>query len=691
MSLFYKLLAAVLVAAGVVITYDLFQAKVERGSGEPRIRFDPETGRFAFYKPDIRVRIVYASMFGPGEPVMRVRDLWISRFEEEYSDRLAERQRVSIPEDEKRRFVARTLRRAKPAIKYARDTLKRIAGLTDPGDRQQAVKELESWLAGKGLLLMPLDARADVEAQHQALKKLVAALEGLLAEKDPAAKAEVLPRLVEVERRWQGRWVLTANRPRFLTGREVPDIIVGSKMELFALVQDDYAVAMDEPLPGEQAAPLDCPDTWGDPKRTWREAFIPSMLEEGVYTFLEDKTRADKVYMVPLRCTTFPIFYNEVLFQEAGIREVPRTWPEFIDVCEKLKAAGIIPLTADADVYSNMWQTWLTFRVLGPEGWETTICGVPGRAGEAAAPESVPPLRERYPLLIGGLVGGCVVPLGALVYFLLWRQRRSIALLIVCAGAVPAGVGVFAWRMLASAAMPSAGEARVSSPRWIDARHKAVYSSIRELRERGYFHKDFAGYKWPAAQRGFARGSAAMMICGSWLYQELGGYRDIASADVFRLSCFTFPAWPAGPDMSPEDRAAHDVRQRAFWGGISGLMVCKQGQATPHAIELVRYLSAKDHPYLVHWNGLISCMKDADFPPALKSIEAQFKSAPAIYSRAPNIYARRYASQVLQDRYIDFFMIPKGKAAYVTVEEFLKDLDRETTKYLQRGGEEYYE
>jgi len=617
LGLFYRYALVVLMIAAAVLAYDMLQARLERGQGSPRIRFDQATGRFTFHKPDIRVRIVYASMFGPGEPVMRVRDLWLSRFEEEYSQRLAREQGVTIPKAETKRFVDRTLRKAASAVRNARRTLIRIEGIARAAQKEQAVKELASWLAGRHILLMPMEARLGADAQLEALEKMVAALEVLLDEDDPASKVEVSPRLVEVERRWQGRWVLTANRPRFLTGREVPDIIVGSKMELFALVQDDYAVAMNDPLPGGTVAPLDSPDYWGDPKRTWREAFIANMLSEGVYTFLEDKSRADKLYMVPVRCTTFPIFYNEVLFKKAGIKSTPRTWPEFLDVCEKLKAANIVPLTADADVYCDFWQTWLTFRIVGPKNWERTISGA------------------------------------------------------------PANVAV---------------EKRRSDPPWTDPRHKAVYTAIRQLREKGYFHQDFAGYKWPAAQRSFAQGAAAMMICGSWLYQELGGYRDIASADVFKLNCFTFPRWPASADMTPQARAEHEKLQSGYWAGISGWMVCRQGQATEHAVELVKYLTARDHPYLVHWNGLISCMRDADFPPALKSIEKDFKSATAIFSRAPNIYARRFASQVLTDRYRDLFMtVDPGKAAYMTVDEFLAELADETRKYLTKGGERYYE
>jgi multiple sugar transport system substrate-binding protein/raffinose/stachyose/melibiose transport system substrate-binding protein len=42
-------------------------------------------------------------------------------------------------------------------------------------------------------------------------------------------------------------------------------------------------------------------------------------------------------------CTTL-IFYNKDYFKQAGIASVPEDWQQFLNVCEKLKSAGITPL-----------------------------------------------------------------------------------------------------------------------------------------------------------------------------------------------------------------------------------------------------------------------------------------------------------------------------------------------------------
>jgi ABC-type glycerol-3-phosphate transport system substrate-binding protein len=40
----------------------------------------------------------------------------------------------------------------------------------------------------------------------------------------------------------------------------------------------------------------------------------------------------------------FGIMYNKKIFADAGITKVPATWPEFLEACAKIKAAGIIPV-----------------------------------------------------------------------------------------------------------------------------------------------------------------------------------------------------------------------------------------------------------------------------------------------------------------------------------------------------------
>ncbi|HET7626826.1 MAG TPA: extracellular solute-binding protein [Bacillales bacterium] len=50
-----------------------------------------------------------------------------------------------------------------------------------------------------------------------------------------------------------------------------------------------------------------------------------------------------KVYGVPLSLNNAVIFYNTKIFEENGI-SVPKTWEDFVNVCETLKSKGITPI-----------------------------------------------------------------------------------------------------------------------------------------------------------------------------------------------------------------------------------------------------------------------------------------------------------------------------------------------------------
>jgi raffinose/stachyose/melibiose transport system substrate-binding protein len=59
-----------------------------------------------------------------------------------------------------------------------------------------------------------------------------------------------------------------------------------------------------------------------------------------------------KIYAVPFATQTMLIIYNTEVFAKAGVK-VPETWDELLEVCKKLKAAGIIPF---ANGTATAWQ-----------------------------------------------------------------------------------------------------------------------------------------------------------------------------------------------------------------------------------------------------------------------------------------------------------------------------------------------
>lgn len=68
-----------------------------------------------------------------------------------------------------------------------------------------------------------------------------------------------------------------------------------------------------------------------------------------------------KPYGVLLNVANWVMFYNTEAFEKAGIAATPTTWAEFIDACDKLKAAGYVPINAPT---TGGWMPFIWFSQL---------------------------------------------------------------------------------------------------------------------------------------------------------------------------------------------------------------------------------------------------------------------------------------------------------------------------------------
>lgn len=87
-----------------------------------------------------------------------------------------------------------------------------------------------------------------------------------------------------------------------------------------------------------------------DPGKPWKET-LPEYISEQMY--ISD----DAVPGYPTATSVVRIFYNKDMLEAAGA-EVPETWAEFMDACQKLKDAGNIPFAfpnATIDDLSWLW------------------------------------------------------------------------------------------------------------------------------------------------------------------------------------------------------------------------------------------------------------------------------------------------------------------------------------------------
>jgi raffinose/stachyose/melibiose transport system substrate-binding protein len=115
--------------------------------------------------------------------------------------------------------------------------------------------------------------------------------------------------------------------------------------------------------------------TWGnyllDLETLAKDADFEATANAGLMAACRDAAEGT-LKSIPYQPYVFAFFYNQSLFDKAGITEVPKTWEELLAVCEKLKAAGIIPLTSD-DAYINTNFGYHLARLIGNDNVEKVV------------------------------------------------------------------------------------------------------------------------------------------------------------------------------------------------------------------------------------------------------------------------------------------------------------------------------
>ncbi|MCZ7545440.1 MAG: ABC transporter substrate-binding protein [Anaerolineae bacterium] len=150
-----------------------------------------------------------------------------------------------------------------------------------------------------------------------------------------------------------GREIVTKLRTALNAGEAV-DLVDFDAPSLFgALVTGDAPLVMD--LTEALAGPAYGADT------PWSEMFVPGFLDQY-------KMETGETYFIPYQVITTAFWYDQRIFDEAGVEAAPQTWDEFIAAMDKIKEAGYAPLTQDAQVwfYNLMWFYLLSARLNGP-------------------------------------------------------------------------------------------------------------------------------------------------------------------------------------------------------------------------------------------------------------------------------------------------------------------------------------
>ena len=65
-----------------------------------------------------------------------------------------------------------------------------------------------------------------------------------------------------------------------------------------------------------------------------------------------------KLYAIPLNALGTGVYYNKKVFQDVGITQLPKNYSDFLNICEKIKKAGKVPLARGAkDMWTSLHET----------------------------------------------------------------------------------------------------------------------------------------------------------------------------------------------------------------------------------------------------------------------------------------------------------------------------------------------
>lgn len=113
---------------------------------------------------------------------------------------------------------------------------------------------------------------------------------------------------------------------------------------------------------------LDGPSAYGAPR--WRDDIDPNL-------FLFTKFGLKNNYSLPFTTYKSAWVYNKDAWKKAGLTDAdePKTWTQWFAVCEKLKAAGFIPIARQGDVQALSHTSWILMIALGRKQWDGLSSG----------------------------------------------------------------------------------------------------------------------------------------------------------------------------------------------------------------------------------------------------------------------------------------------------------------------------
>lgn len=190
---------------------------------------------------------------------------------------------------------------------------------------------------------------------------------------------------------------------------------------------------------------------------------------------------------------------------------------------------------------------------------------------------------------------------------------------------------------------------------WDDEKVLQGAKDIEDFASKGYFSKNIASNVYPAGQnQEFAPGDAAIIICGSWLPNEI---KD-SVADDLKWGYFNYPSVTDGKD----DSTANNIANQVF-------AINKDSKMSEEAMELITYITTGDFDKQMISDAMSIPTDQANadaWPDELAEVKPGFDATATYYDWAVGVENNADLTPVLSENVV------KLMAGDIKANEFIK-------------------
>lgn len=190
---------------------------------------------------------------------------------------------------------------------------------------------------------------------------------------------------------------------------------------------------------------------------------------------------------------------------------------------------------------------------------------------------------------------------------------------------------------------------------WDNEKVLKALKDYEDFAKKGYFSENIAGNVWPDGQnKEFAPGEAGIIICGSWLPNEI---KNMVAED-FEWGYFNYPSVDGGKD----DNTVNNIACQTF--GIN-----KDSKMSKEAMELIKYITTGEFDKQMTQEALCipADKTNSEWPEQLADVQPGFSATTSFYDWAVGAENNGDLTAPMQEGFV------KLMAGQMTAEELIDE------------------